>query len=293
MKARLSYKFLLHFFLLFFVLGCGDGDFDIPSFKFEKSEINSCGDLILSKLNSNQREALILKLQVNNRDGIFFKTPTKDLKFTISEKGQHNIIYRIFDSSLEGDYFCQDIPPEKPAVDSQWKGNGELVINNTITLDDDDKVSTENEDLNKDGNPNNDDTDNDGYPNYIDIDDDGDNITTVSEDLNKDGNPNNDDTDKDGIPNYLDADDDNDGIPSLNESKSEDKDDDTIVDYLDKTTVDFKQALPPITNIYLRKYAMNLEFTRLNFSKDDNNLNHPEGYVFGIKKGSFRTTAKP
>lgn len=283
--------FMCLFFV--FVLGCGDGNFEIPSFRFEKAAINNCGDLVLSKMNSNQREVLILKLKVNNENNIFFRRAAKDLKFTISEKGQHQIIYRIFDNPIKGKYFCQEIPPEKPVVTSQWEGNGELVINNNITLDDDDNVSTENEDLNKNRNPNDDDTDNDGYPNYIDIDDDGDNITTRSEDLNNNGNPNDDDTDNDGIPNYLDPDDDNDGIPSKNESKSEDQDNDNIPDYLDKTTRDFRPALSPITNIYLRKYAMNLEFTRLNFSKGDNNLNHPEGYVFGVKKGSFRTTEKP
>ena len=276
-----------------FMTGCDDGDFEIPSFRFNKAEINSCGDLVLSKMNSSKREVLILKLNIDNTDDVFFKTPAKNTKFTISEEGEHKIIYRIFDAPVEEKYFCQEIPPKRPIVTSEWLGNGKLVINNSIVLDDEDKVSTENEDLNKDGNPNNDDTDKDGYPNYIDIDDDGDNITTLSEDLNKDGNPNNDDTDKDGIPNYLDSDDDNDGVPSLNESKSEDADDDSIVDYLDKTTIDFKKALSPITNVYYKKQAMNIEFTHLNFSKDDSNLNHPEGYVFGVKRGSFRTTQRP
>ena len=96
-----------------------------------------------------------------------------------------------------------------------------LDANNTDGLQNDhdnDRVPTDKEDVNGDGNIYNDDTDGDGTPNYLDTDDDNDGILTKDEDANGDGDPTNDDADGDGIPNYLDADStadfDNDGLPN-------------------------------------------------------------------------------
>ncbi|MDO7171677.1 FKBP-type peptidyl-prolyl cis-trans isomerase [Mariniflexile sp. AS56] len=50
-----------------------------------------------------------------------------------------------------------------------------------------------------------DDSDGDGTPDYADTDDDNDGISTINEDINNDGDPRNDDSNGNGIPNYLDA----------------------------------------------------------------------------------------
>lgn len=71
---------------------------------------------------------------------------------------------------------------------------------------DNDTVSTNDEDLDSDGDVSNDNTDGDLLPNYVDSDDDNDGILTKDEDANGDGDPTNDDSDEDGIPDYLDAD---------------------------------------------------------------------------------------
>lgn len=277
------------------ITACDDGDFNVPSFDFDNVPINNCGDLVMTKISSSSTESLILKLDVDNTDDIFFKTPLVNEVYTISESNEHNFYYRIFNGTLDTDYFCQEIPPVEPTVSEQWIGSGELIINNTITYDDNDNVDAELEDRNGDRDPTNDDTDGDGYPDYIDTDDDGDNITTKSEDIDGDGDPTNDDTDQDGIPNYLDTDDDNDGILSINESKTADIDLDTVVDYLDDDHPDNRiEAGTPATNNYSFNYTMFLEFSTLNLTSDTSEaINFPDGYTFGTKTGTFSTSELP
>ena len=76
------------------------------------------------------------------------------------------------------------------------------------------------------------DADRDGELDFRDEDDDNDGITTIEEDLNGDGDPTNDDTDGDFVRNYLDVDDDNDGILTSVEG-TRDEDSDRLENYLD------------------------------------------------------------
>ena len=122
----------------------------------------------------------------------------------------------------------------------------EVILEVIDCLDNDnDGVSTEQEDLNGDGYPGNDDTDNDGIPNYLDEDDDNDNVDTIDEITGIGAGFNGVtynyiDTDLDGVENYIDNDDDGDGILSLMEDYNGNGtpiDDDTnannIPDFLD------------------------------------------------------------
>jgi len=283
---------LIAFLLLF--LSCDDGDFNIPSFDFENITINNCGDLVLHKISSSKKEALILKLDLSNsEENTYFKTPLTDQNYVILENGSHQMTYRIFNGMVSSSYFCQDIPPSSPTVLEEWFGNGTLQVNNTIVLDDEDMVDTTLEDRDGDSDPKNDDTDGDGYPDYIDTDDDGDNIPTKNEDLNSDGDPTNDDTDNDGTPNYLDADDDNDGTPTANESHTGDENLDTILDYLDVNTNTVQEPKTTVTNYYKQKYTLLLEFTVLNFTNSESDINYTDGYTFGTKTGSFTISDLP
>ena len=81
------------------------------------------------------------------------------------------------------------------------------------------------------------DTDGDGTPDFQDTDDDGDGVSTEDEDLDGDGDPTNDDSDGDTTPDYLDDDDDDDGIPSADEGDG-DTDGDGTPDYLDDDSDD-------------------------------------------------------
>ncbi len=109
---------------------------------------------------------------------------------------------------------------------------------------DNDGVSTMDEDLNGDGYPGNDDTDNDGIPNYLDPDDDNDMVDTITETTGIGAGFGQQyvfiDTDGDGIENYIDNDDDGDGVLSVYEDYNGNGtpiDDDTnsnnIPDFLD------------------------------------------------------------
>ncbi|WP_298951621.1 gliding motility-associated C-terminal domain-containing protein [uncultured Nonlabens sp.] len=90
------------------------------------------------------------------------------------------------------------------------------------------------------------DTDGDGIPNFLDRDDDNDGVSTINENYDGDNDPTNQDSDNDGIPDYLDTDDDGDGIATVDEGSNpdgdtdpdtgdtSDLDNDGIPDYLDQ-----------------------------------------------------------
>ena len=284
-KSNMMKKICFLSFLIF-NLSCDDGDFEVPSFDFDDVSLSNCGDIVLHKISSSGNEALILKLDENNTDGTFFKTALTNETYAISSTRNNNFLYRIFEDRVNSGYFCQEIPPVEPIVLKEWNGEGTLVVNNVITLDDEDNVPTALEGTILD-------TDNDGYPNYIDTDDDGDNIATREEDLNGDGDPTNDDTDNDGIPNYLDKDDDNDGIDSINESKTADDNENLIVDYLDPDTQLFMDANAAPTNTYKQNYVISFEFETLNLTNSENEINYTNGFLFGTKAGSFLSSEIP
>ncbi len=113
-----------------------------------------------------------------------------------------------------------------------------------------DTVSSNYENLDNDDDYNNDDTDNDSVPNYLDVDDDGDRILTQFEnaDPNGDGNPNDAlDTDGDNTPNFLDDDDDGDGKTSIREN-ADPNGDGNPEDALDSNGDDIPDYLDPDTN---------------------------------------------
>ncbi|WP_208021495.1 hypothetical protein [Flavicella sediminum] len=293
-------KKLSFLILLLTINSCDDGDFDVPSFDFDGITINNCGNLVFHKISSSKTEALILNLSVDNEENAYFTTELTDKTYSITETGSNTLTYRIFNGEVSSSYFCQDIPSVSPTVSKEWLGNGTLVVNNTITLDDEDGVlaAIENDlsayvdlfdatvDLN--------DIDGDGYPNYIDTDDDGDNITTLKEDLDGDGDPTNDDTDNDGIPNYLDADDDGDGVPSINESKTADGDGDILlVDYLDADTTTVLEPVTTPVNNYKQSYVLDFIFSSLNLRNDESEINYADGFTYGSKTGTFTISDLP
>lgn len=266
-------------------ISCDDGNFDVPSFEFSKTNLTDCGDLIIYNIHTSKKEVLILELNEDNTDDIYLKTATSE-SYAITENGTHTFRYRIFDNDLVGtSYFCQDIPSTTPLVLKEWNGEGTLNVVNTITLDDEDNVPTEIEGTTKD-------TDGDGYLDYYDTDDDGDNIKTINEDIDGDGDPTNDDTDNDSIPNYLDTDDDGDGVDTKYENKT-DENSNTIVDYLDDQATAEIEALPTPTNSYKKNYSLSFDFTTLNLKNEENEINYSDGFSFGTKTGSFTTSELP
>ena len=253
-------------------MSCDDGNVDIPEFDFSSVSIDNCGDLVLFKINGN--EALIVKLNEDNTEDVFFLTDWDNQQFTLATDA---ITYRTFDSEPTSSYFCQDIPPTTPKITNEWLGSGTLVLDTEITLDDKDNV----EELDLIQN-----SDTDDIPDYIDWDDDNDGILTINEDPNNDNDPTNDDTDEDGIPNYLDDDDDGDGVDSIFESTTNDDDGDGIVDYLDADTV---TLLDPPRTISLNQYQKIFKTT---FTINLLNLNNSSGNTIQFDAFDYGTTTK-
>ncbi|WP_456464117.1 hypothetical protein [Lutibacter sp.] len=101
-------KKLILLFLTFSLLSCNDGNFDIPAFEFTTT-VNSCGEYILYKTNSNSTEAIVLTLNPTNLGTI-------EGESSITIPTSSSVIYRIFNNGIESNYFCQDIPPATPVV---------------------------------------------------------------------------------------------------------------------------------------------------------------------------------
>ncbi|AMC10354.1 hypothetical protein Lupro_03405 [Lutibacter profundi] len=122
-------KKIILLFLTFSLFACNDGDFDVPAFEFTDT-VNSCGEYILYKTNSNGTEAIVLTL-----------SPT-DLGTIEGEKSipistVSSVIYRIFKEGIEANYFCQDIPPATPIVVKELIAeSGTINITTTANLTD-------------------------------------------------------------------------------------------------------------------------------------------------------------
>jgi len=280
-------------------MACDDGDYNVPSFDFDGLTINNCGNTVFNKITSSGTESLILQIDADNTEDLLFKTALDSVLIRIEPDSDNTMYYRIFNGSITSGYFCQEIPASTPDVTEEWFGEGDLYLSNTITLDDNDGVPAEFEDINGNGDLTDDDTDGDGYPNYIDIDDDGDGILTIDEDYDissgqmlRTGNPQTSNTDGDEFPNYLDIDDDNDGVLSKIESDTEDQNNNGIVNYLDDLDTE-EISERTFTNFYTYYYSMRFEFSSLTLFNDSSTINYQDGYNYGTKSGSFETSENP
>jgi len=189
--------------------GCQDGDIITTTFDFEDTDLQFCGGpggYLFYQINDANTESLSVRF--GNTEQLFLETDTLDINLNGSSNFAN---FRIFNGEVDSDYFCNEVPPTTPSVNTEYIANsGILRLITTVTLDDNDGLNAEDE-LNLD-------SDGDGWLDYFDFDDDGDNVPTLleldNEDLDGDGDPltNPKDTDGDSIPDYLDDDDDGDGI---------------------------------------------------------------------------------
>ncbi|MDA8729182.1 hypothetical protein N9M49_04720, partial [Flavicella sp.] len=83
------------------------------------------------------------------------------------------------------------------------------------------------------------------------------------------------------------------GTPTANESHTGDENLDTILDYLDPNTDTVQEPKTTATNSYKQKYTLLLEFTVLNFTNPESDINYTDGYTFGTKTGSFTISELP
>ncbi|WP_117880342.1 hypothetical protein [Aureibaculum luteum] len=268
-------------FILILVWSCDDGSIDIPEFDFSSTDIETCGEIVLFKINEN--ETFVIELDSDLDDDETFLTYKWDEEtFTVSGSGTNSITYRTMSEAPTSSYFCQNIPPTSPTVTQEWTGTGTVLVNTVFSEDDNDGVD-ETDDLLLD-------TDGDGIPNYRDSDDDGDDITTKNEDIDGDGDPTNDDTDGDGIPNYLDANDDGDSVDTINESTTLDANGNGIVDYLDPDTSSTITEQRNIQNSYVETYETAVTITPLKLVNENGDPINYDTYEFGTIETSKTIT---
>jgi hypothetical protein len=264
------------------LLSCDDGNQDTPEFNFDNVIINDCGNLVLSQINGT--EVFIIELDEDNTEDAFLTELREDGEtFTLSESGSNTITYRTFDSEPTTDYFCQNIPPTSPTVTNEWTGTGDLIVTTTLSIDDNDDVLAEDEDIDGNSDFTNDDTDGDTIADYIDFDDDNDGIKTADEDIDGDDNPMNDDTDGDGIPNYLDADDDGDGVDTAFEALIDTDSDGGGADYLDPNTTTLLIEARILLNEYEETYSNSFTVNLLQLINPNATTISYDSYFFGLK----------
>lgn len=219
-------KVLAAIFLFSVLASCDNGDIIVTSFDLQESNLKLCGTTdkkVLYAINNDDVfESMSLQLQDNNLEdslqNVLTTNTTEDLEISLSNSNR--LVYRLYDSEVPSDYFCNQIPPRDPKVQEEyWSTTGGRVVISTDFNDesadadtDGDGIKNKDEGWNASGSSQ--DTDGDGIPDYLDIDDDGDNVKTIRETSSGDGDPTAEgylDTDGDGTPNYLDPDDDGDG----------------------------------------------------------------------------------
>jgi len=269
-------KVFLFVVLSLILTQCDDGNFDEPSFVFENN-IDTCGNLIIVNIGTDDSEALILNIDADNIDDLFFKTAMTEETFDLTNQ----ITYRVFDGNVAINYFCQDIPPTSPSIVNEWNGSGTLVVTNTIINDDKDGVEESDHDLDRDS---------DGIKNYLDIDDDNDGILTADEiEIDDEGNIIFTDTDSDGTPDYLDTDDDGDGIDTIKEFiiDSDGNDGNEVPDYLDSGTAEEQTERAQIPNKYTLSYTTTFVIQDMSLHNTSGNAINYSNYEYGVKTGSF------
>lgn len=274
-------KILLSLSVALLALACDDGDIDTPSFQFgieAGTTVEECtgnsNKLLFYQISTGNTEALSLNLNATNDENDSFYSS----RYTSINNSTIDVNYRIFNAELSNgsSYFCQNLPPTSPSVVQNWTGEATIVFTPTITVDDGDGISNEDEDINGNGDFEDDDTDGDGIPNYKDEDDDGDGIDTKTEIAHyieangDDGIYNSDDDDK---PNYLDTDDDNDGVDT-NLENTEDTDGANGRHYLDGNTSTVEEKRVQGTNTYNTTYALRITLNNLNLSNNNTEIRY-------------------
>lgn len=261
------------------ILSCDDGDFNVPALDFSSQEIQFCDTFVFYKINDSESLIINLNSSLTAQEFLLTQRDATNNTFEIGSNG-NTINYRVFNSTVSSSYFCQSVPPASPTVTKEWDGTAQLVLENTITNDDEDGVVET--DLNLD-------TDNDGTPNYLDNDDDGDGVLTKDE-LDIDENPL--DTDGDGIFDYLDTDDDNDGVLTIDEALTDSNNDSlSLPDYLDPSTTDqLPNSRNAIEDSYTSSYLLTFTLNNLVLTDENSDTLTFTIFDYGTLQGSYTIT---
>ena len=248
LKTRTMKKIFGLFCTALLLSSCDDGDIVVTDFDFDNQALSWCGDtqdqVVFNINNSQVHEAIAFRFSLDTPETEFFSTEIGQMSIPLNSSNQ--IIYRVFDNTVDDSYFCNEIPPVAPNVTEEYRSTsgGEVTLTTTLKTANDhdgDGVPSEAEGMAEEL-----DTDGDGIPDYLDIDDDADNLLTRVEIAVEAENLVNvyPDSDNDGIPDYIDADDDDDGTITryedwnMNNNPADDVNEEGLPHYLDPALTD-------------------------------------------------------
>ncbi len=132
-------KILFSVLSMLFIWSCDDGDLQIDSIDFDNVTVQSCPDSTTLFFKINADQALILELP----DGLVKN------QATVPEgviRGIPNVVqlsYRIFSENVTQDYFCEDIPPVTPIVETEIQATGGTLRLVTIAVTENDVTTYE------------------------------------------------------------------------------------------------------------------------------------------------------
>jgi hypothetical protein len=275
--------------------GCDDGDIITVDLEFDEtfSACEGVSDLVLYKTKDDPSESLSVLIEDYDLDDLLDVDSNDSLELNLDA----TFYYRTYsDESLPSSLFCSDIPEEVDITSSESDDCTAQIIT-VLTMDDDDGIEAELEDINGNGDLTDDDTDGDGIPNYIDVDDDGDNVLTEDEnpDPDEDGDVDDaQDTDDDGIPDYLDSDDDGDGVLTRDEENdSQDQrpanditNSEVGADYLNPEVATTVEATAYRTHTIYETFLVSVNLLEISFS-----FLSQDNYDFGNLDDSDLTTS--
>ena len=288
-------KFLYLFFAVIVMESCDDGDLIVTSFDFTDLDINYCSTVNIDSDDTTITNYIFYKINSETNESLAFTLSTSDpileapsttgaYTYNLGNSVDSFISYRIYNGTVDSDYFCSKIPPASPVVNQEYiSDEGSLSIVTEGDYNDRDGIDSEYEMLLEDADGNlTEDLDGDGIPNIYDFDDDGDNVPTNQEGivLNTDGSINYEeslDTDGDGRPNFIDNDDDGDGVLTINEDADKDlnpNNDTTDIsvgqDYLNNNvSIDYGVTTYRIHTYYLEDITLTINISNAVFVSDN------------------------
>jgi len=111
---------IVHFFLIFVICSCDDGDLSTTTFNFTSQNLNKCPQSTFL-YNVNQNEVLLLDIPLNN----FLNAETTDengeikpISYTLNSSDK--LVYRLYNGSVNNTLLCSDFPTSEPSVVDEW-----------------------------------------------------------------------------------------------------------------------------------------------------------------------------
>lgn len=131
-------KYLAVLFLFLALASCDDGDIIVTNFDFDSdSNLELCkvgSSNIMYIVNTDPDESISFNFSDKDFDGTYEEDIESKTK-TVNLNSSNKLIYRSYDSSLEGNsYFCSGVPPKDPKITQEYQSKNGGTIDITTTL---------------------------------------------------------------------------------------------------------------------------------------------------------------